>query len=867
MMKHYLETKEQYPDCLLFYRLGDFYEMFFDDAKTVSKELDLVLTGKECGLTERAPMCGVPFHAADSYINRLVEKGYKVAIAEQMEDPRQAKGLVKREVIRVVTPGTVMDSESLLADTNNYIACIAYTGETYGMAVCDITTGVFMVTQTDSARQVEDEIDKYAPAELVCNKLLFISELPIGKYSESSHILVSELPDSAMDSATGAKLLSRNFGEDYITRYSLGLYPGGVSAAGALMWYLDSTQKTTLGHINEITVYKPGSFMLLDSYTRKNLELTHTLRDKEKKGSLAFVLDRTKTAMGGRLLRQSIEQPLIDEKEINSRLDAVDYFFENMAQREEIREYLNPVRDLERLLARISYGSINPRELLSFASSLEMIPHIKALLRDVDVPLIRFVYSEMDDLADITKLIGDGISEDAPISVHEGGIIKTGYNEEVNTLRKAKTDGKNWLAALEAEERERTGIKNLRIKYSRVFGYCFEVTNSSKDMVPEDYIRRQTLVNAERYTMPRLKELEDTILGAEEKLFALEYRLFSDIRQIVSENVIRIKKTASAVAMLDMLASFADVAVRNGYTKPNITSDGIINIKNGRHPVVEYMLGRGRFVENDTLLDTGENLISIITGPNMAGKSTYMRQTALIVLMAQIGSFVPAEKAEICICDRIFTRVGASDDLASGMSTFMVEMSEVASILKNATKKSLIILDEIGRGTSTFDGLAIAWSVIEYIADRSIIGAKTLFATHYHELTELEGCIDGVKNYCIAVKEQGDDIVFLRKIVRGGADKSYGVQVAKLAGVPEAVLRRAKELISELSDADITVRAGQIARGEGRSCEPSVAPSPAPKSDDIESRLLALNPSELTPIEALNFIYEWQEELKRKQGN
>ncbi len=860
-MSHYLETKKSYQDCILFYRLGDFYEMFFDDAITVSKELDLFLTGKECGLQERAPMCGVPFHAAESYINRLVDKGYKVAIAEQTEDPKLAKGLVKREVIRVVTPGTNINSDAVSADSNNFIMSVIFANDRYGISICDVSTGVFMITEADSANAAAEEIEKYLPSEIICNKLLFISELSIGKYGEQHNTLISELPDRALDPEITGALLCRNFGEDYITKNGLESLESGVAAAGAMMWYLDSTQKTDLSHINEISVYRLGNYMLLDSNTSRNLELTHTLYDKEKKGSLCYVLDQTRTAMGGRLLKACISRPLIDKNEIIARQDAVEYFVKDMAVREEIREYLSPIRDLERLLTRITYGSISPRELISFAASLEMIPHIRTQLKNVSVPLLSALYRDMDDLCDITDLIKSSIAEDPPLSVREGDIIKDGYNSTVDELRKAKTDGKTWLAEFESKEKERTGIKNLRIKYNRIFGYCIEITNSFKDAVPENYVRRQTLANAERYTMPELKELEDKILGAEEKLFSLEYELFTDIRKKVAENVYRIKKTSSCIANLDMIASFADVAVRFGYTRPVITEDGVIDIKGGRHPVVEYMLGNGRFVENDTYLDTGDNMISVITCPNMAGKSTYMRQSALIVLMAQMGSFVPAREAKICICDRIFTRVGASDDLSSGKSTFMVEMTEVANILKYATKKSLVILDEIGRGTSTFDGLSIAWSVIEYIG-RSI-GAKTLFATHYHELTELEGTAYGVKNYCIAVKEQGEDIVFLRKIIRGGADKSYGVQVAKLAGVPSAVLKRANELIGELSNADITLKTKEIVKNTESEYAAGKS-KPAARGGALESEIASMDLSVLTPIEALNLIYEWQDRIKKR---
>ncbi|MBQ7247921.1 MAG: DNA mismatch repair protein MutS [Lachnospiraceae bacterium] len=869
MMQHYLETKKQNPDCLLFYRLGDFYELFFDDALLVSRELDLFLTGKDCGLEERAPMCGVPFHAADSYIDRLVEKGYKVAIAEQVEDPRTAKGLVKREVIRIVTPGTNVNSQSLEEGRNNYIMCIIYTDASYGMAVCDVSTGEFSCTQMSSAKLVYDEIDRCEPSEIVCNRALSISEVDTDGL-RGRGITISEVPDLAYSSEESASALAEHFtGRDI--GHDLAAFPDGHLACCALMWYLRDTQKTSLGHITDIRFYRTGMYMILDSFTRRNLELTETLREKEKKGSLAWVLDTTRTAMGSRHMRAVIEQPLIDIREIRMRQDAVETFVNDMELREELREYLGPIRDLERLLARITYGSVNPREMNSFAASLEMLPHIKNILVSVTDPLLRMLCDQLDTLEDITSLIKNAIADDPPLTVKEGGIIREGYSEAVDRYRKAKSDGKAWLAELESSERERTGIRTLRIKYNRIFGYCVEVTNSFKDQVPDDYVRRQTLTGAERYTFDRLKEMEETILGAEEKLFSLEYDLYSEVRTQAAAQVARIHASAEAIGMIDVLSSLADVAVRSRYVKPVISENGVIDIKGGRHPVVEEMLGGGLFVKNDTYLDGKDNLISVITGPNMAGKSTYMRQSALIVLMAQMGSFVPADEARICICDRIFTRVGASDDLSSGQSTFMVEMNEVANILRNATRRSLLILDEIGRGTSTFDGLSIAWSVIEYISRK--LCAKTLFATHYHELTELEGALSGVQNYCIAVKEQGDDIIFLRRIIKGGADKSYGIQVARLAGVPDEVIQRAKEIAAELSGADIAARAGEVAqqalppRSEGRKNDSGqLSLFGEDGYEDIISDIISADISSLSPIEAMNRLYGWQKALKNRRS-
>ncbi len=877
MMTQYLETKKQYPDCILFYRLGDFYEMFFEDALTASKALEITLTGKECGLEERAPMCGVPYHAVDNYLSRLVQQGYKVAIAEQMEDPKQAKGLVKREVIRVVTPGTLLSGQSLEDSKNNYLMGIVYMDGVFGISAADISTGDYLVTEVKSERALIDEIYKYAPSELICNEAFYMSGVDLEEMKERLHLTVSSLDSRFFSDEYCRKLLREHFHVNTLEGLGLADYEAGTIAAGAVLQYLYETQKTSLAHMTAIRPYTTGQYMMLDTSTRRNLELVETLREKQKRGSLLWVLDRTRTAMGARMLRSWIEQPLIDRAAILERQDAVEELNMNFISREEICEYLNPIYDLERLMGRISYKTANPRDLISFKNSIEMLPHIKRLLDDFSAELLKTTNREMDGLSDLADLIERAIEPDPPISVRDGGIIRDGFDEEADKLRHAKTEGKTWLAKLEQEEKDKTGIKNLRIKFNKVFGYYFEVTNSFKDLVPDYFVRKQTLANAERYTTDRLKELEDIILGAEDRLFSLEYDLFCQVRDQIAGEVERIQRTAKAVARLDVFASLSSVATRNNYIKPQINEKGIIQIKNGRHPVVEKMMRDDLFVANDTYLDNGKNRISVITGPNMAGKSTYMRQTALITLMAQIGSFVPAGEANIGICDRIFTRVGASDDLASGQSTFMVEMTEVANILRNATRNSLLILDEIGRGTSTFDGLSIAWAVIEHISNTKLLGAKTLFATHYHELTELEGTMSGVNNYCIAVKEQGDDIVFLRKIVKGGADKSYGIQVAKLAGVPDSVIERAKELVEELSHADITVRAREIAENSANS-QPQRRSVPRPdevdmlqmsifdtvKDDDIVKELKELELSTMTPIDALNTLYRLQNKLKNR---
>ena len=871
MMQQYLETKNSYKDCILFYRLGDFYEMFFEDALIASKELEITLTGKSCGLEERAPMCGVPHHAVEGYLNKLVSKGYKVAICEQVEDPKMAKGIVKREVVRIVTPGTNTNPQAIDECKNNYIMCITYLPEKIGISVADVTTGDYFVTEVESLKKLTDELMKYSPSEIICNDAFLLSGIDVEDLKGRLHICVNALEPHYFDDDACKKCLMKHFKVNVLTGLGIEDFPVGVIASGALLLYLYETQKNDLSHFTHLVPYLPSKFMLLDSSTRRNLELVETLREKQKRGSLLWVLDKTKTAMGGRCLRSYIEQPLIEKDEINARLDAIEELNKDTVSRDELREYLNPIYDLERLLGRISYKTANPRDLIAFASSLRMLPHIKTVLKSFEKQLLNQINDEIDDLQDIYHLIDDSIMEEPPILVREGGIIKDGFNELIDNLRKAKTEGKSWLAKLEEDDRQRTGIKNLKIKYNKVFGYYFEVTNSYKDLVPEDYIRKQTLANAERYTTPQLKELEDTILNAEDKLVALEYELFCEIRDAIAGEIERIQRSAKAIAKLDVFTSLSFVAERNGYIRPILNDKGIIDIKDGRHPVVEKMIVNDMFVSNDTYLDNGNNCISIITGPNMAGKSTYMRQTALIVLMAQIGCFVPAIKANIGIVDRIFTRVGASDDLSSGQSTFMVEMNEVANILRNATPNSLLILDEIGRGTSTFDGLSIAWAVIEHISNRKFLGAKTLFATHYHELTELEGKMGNVNNYCIAVKEKGDDIVFLRKIVKGGADKSYGIQVAKLAGVPDIVINRAKEIVAELCDNDIIEKIQSITVGNKTETKKTTVSKDEDldqlslfdtvKDEDIINEIKELNISNLTPIDALNTLDRFKRKL------
>ena len=877
MMQQYLKTKEEYKDCILFYRLGDFYEMFFEDAQIVSKELELTLTGKSCGMEERAPMCGIPFHAVEGYLNKLVSNGHKVAICEQVEDPKLAKGLVKREVIRIVTPGTNCDMQALDETKNNYLMCIVYLADRYGISIVDVSTGDYYVTEVDSERKLLDEIHKFAPSEIVCNESFYMSGVDIEDMRHRLQITIYALESWYFGDELAEKTLLEHFKVKSLEALGLLDYDCGMIAAGALLKYLYETQKNNLDNISAIHPYSTGKYMVIDSSTRRNLELVETLREKQKRGSLLWVLDKTKTAMGARLLRSYVEQPLIDKAEIEKRLDAITEINKHIITREELREYLNPIYDMERLITRVTYMSANPRDLIAFRNSIGMLPAIHTLLEEFDCELLTELKNDMDTLEELHALIEASIVEEPPISVRDGGLIKEGYNAEVDQYRQAKTEGKTWLAELEAKEREKTGIKNLKIKYNKVFGYYLEVTNSYKDLVPDYFTRKQTLANAERYITPELKELEDMILGAEDKLVSLEYDLFCDVRNQIAAEVVRIQKTAKAVAGVDVFVSLALVADQNNYCRPKINENGVIDIKNGRHPVVEKMITNDMFIDNDTYLDNGNNRISIITGPNMAGKSTYMRQSALIVLMAQIGSYVPASSAKIGIVDRIFTRVGASDDLASGQSTFMVEMNEVANILRNATSNSLLVLDEIGRGTSTFDGLSIAWAVVEHISNPKLLGAKTLFATHYHELTELEGKLNNVNNYCIAVKEKGDDIVFLRKIVKGGADKSYGIQVAKLAGVPDSVIDRAKEIVEQLIANDITGVTRNLSQKSASTTDSrkkkehldevdltQMSLFDTVKDDDIIEELRTVDVGNLTPIEALNKLYELQNKVKNR---
>lgn len=877
MMQHYLQTKKEYPGCILFYRLGDFYEMFFEDAEIVSRELELTLTGKSCGLPERAPMCGVPFHAVDSYLTRLVEKGYKAAICEQVEDPRTAKGMVKREVIRIVTPGTNLDMDSIEEGKNNFIFCILYSRQgKSGISVADVTTGEFYMTETEGDRKVYDEIVRYSPSEIICNESFMLSGLDLTDLQERLGIIINTLGAHYFDENAAEKIISEHFHVSSMIALGMDDKRAGSTAAGALLKYLYDTQKNSLSNITGISVYASGKYMLLDSSTRRNLELTETMREKKKRGSLLWVLDRTGTAMGARKLHQMIEQPLVDRELIEKRLDAVDMLCQNTVDRDEIREYLQPVYDLERLMTRVSYGTANPRDLIALRGSLSMFAPIRQVLEDFEGGLLSELRDDMDDFRDLVDLLNRSILDEPPLQVKEGGIIRGGFDADIDRLREAKTQGRQWLMNLEAEDQQRTGIKNLRIKYNKVFGYYFEVTNSFKNMVPSDYMRKQTLVGSERYTSEKLKSLEDTILNAEDKLNTLEYDKFCEIRDTVGGQISGIQKAARALAMLDALCSLSLVAERGHYARPSINDKGYIKIKEGRHPVVEKML-QGEFISNDTVLDGKKNAIAIITGPNMAGKSTYMRQVALICLMAQIGSFVPAASADLCVVDRIFTRVGASDDLGSGQSTFMVEMNEVANILRNATPASLLILDEIGRGTSTYDGLSIAWSVIEHISNKKFLGAKTLFATHYHELTELEGKIDNVSNYCVAVKEKGDDIVFLRKIIKGGADKSYGIQVAKLAGLPDIVIDRAKELLDQLTDSDITEKIQNIETKAGQSTGKAkkvrhyddvdlgqMSLFETVTDEDVLKELRDIDISNLTPLDALNTLYRLQTEIKNR---
>jgi len=864
MMQHYLDTKKDYKDSILFYRLGDFYEMFFDDAILASRELELTLTGKECGQEERAPMCGVPFHAAENYIARLISKGYKVAICEQMEDPKQAKGIVKREVIRVVTPGTVIESNLLDEKKNNYIMSVYKSGIYFGIAVCDVSTGDFRATQIKEINNFSaalDEISRYSPAEIVVNNLMYDTTEEIAKIRERFQIYISKQEDNKFSNNVEELTSKYNVVDESENKIEINDKTLCICAINGLLTYILETQKTNLDHINKIILYNNTKYMCLDINARRNLELTEKLRDKSKKGTLLWVLDKTSTSMGGRRLRRWINDPLLDIEKINKRLNSVKELKDNPILRGDIADLLKKVYDIERLVGKISYGNANARDLISLKNSVKQLPELKKIMSNTESTLLKELYNELDILEDIYNIIDVAIVEEPPISVKEGGIIKKGYNEEIDKLKMATTDGKNWLIQLEANEREKTGIKGLKVGFNKVFGYYIEVTKSNISLVPDRYIRKQTLTNGERYVTEELKKLENELLGAEEKVINLEYNAFCEIREIIEKQLLRIQRTADIVATLDVLNSFAIVAEDMNYCMPIVDNSGIIDIKGGRHPVIEKILPSGEFVDNDTYLDKEDNRFSIITGPNMAGKSTYMRQVALITLMAQCGSFVPATFARLGVVDKIFTRIGASDDLSMGQSTFMVEMMEVATILKEATQNSLVILDEIGRGTSTYDGLSIAWAVAEYMSDKEKCGAKTLFATHYHELIGLEQKIQGVKNYSIAVKEKGEDIIFLRKIVAGGTDESYGVHVAKLAGVPQTVTKRSNEILRTLERKSILGSKEQ--EKENKKVAEGQLDMYNYKLAEIAHEIDKIDLNSLTPIDALNTLVK----IKDKMAN
>ena len=864
MMQQYFQIKKEYPGVILFFRLGDFYEMFFDDAKTASRELDLVLTGRDCGQEERAPMCGVPFHSADGYIAKLVSRGYKVAICEQMEDPATAKGIVKRDVIRVITPGTVIESNILEDGVNNYLCSIYKSVNETGICFADVSTGEFHITvinREDEQEKIVNQLSTYSPKEIIVNSLAAQLD-DVSKFADVRLEAGFEtLDESCFDFDNATNLIIDTMKRDEISSLGIGHSKAAVCALGAVIGYLKDTQKCNeIEAPSEIDYYDGSDFMALDISARRNLELTKSMMTGDKKHSLLWVIDKTKTAMGKRMLRSWIERPLVNEAKITKRQNAVGELFDNSALRDELRDALSGINDMERLMSRIAYNTANAKELRSLAAMIEPLPVIKNALNDCSSSMLKAVRDNIDLLEDVKSLIDSAIVEEPPFSVREGGLIKQGFNAEIDELKKIVQGGASLLAEIEAREKERTGIPKLRVSYNKVFGYFIEVTNSYKDLVPEEYIRKQTLTNCERYITQELKELEGKMLGAKDRLVALEYEMFATVRNQISAEVERIQRTAKALASIDTIASLAQVAFTNNYCCPQITTDGIIEIKDGRHPVVETLLDDSVFVPNDTLLDKDENRCAIITGPNMAGKSTYMRQTALITLLAQIGSFVPAKSARISVVDAIFTRVGASDDLATGQSTFMVEMNEVSTILKNATANSLIILDEFGRGTSTFDGMSIARAVLEFVVKKKSLGAKTLFATHYHELTAMEGMLDGIKNYSIAVKKRGDDITFLRRIVRGGADQSFGIEVAKLAGIPNSVIKRAKVILKELESNKIEI--------EFKADEAVVEDDTADiqynfktnSTQDILELIKAIDINTLTPIEAMQTLYD----LKKK---
>ena len=863
MMQRYIETKEKYNDCILFYRLGDFYEMFFEDALIASRELEITLTGKDCGLSERAPMAGVPHHAAEVYAAKLIEKGYKVAICEQLEDPKTAKGIVERGVIRILTPGTIVESNLLEEKKNNYIMSICKSGLYFGISVCDISTGEFYSCEIKGENNFElllDEIARFNPSEIITNSMMFECQEEINKIRERFQMYMSRFNDKFFSEDEGNLTLDYNIIENKKEITSLKDKTLAVKSINALLEYLNETQMTSLEHINTIKIYNLSKYMSLDINARRNLEITEKMRDKTKKGTLLWVLDKTSTSMGGRLLRRWLNDPLLDVNEINERLNSVKELKDNMMLRGDITENLKKVYDIERLAGKMAYGNANARDMITLKNSLEKIPYVKQTLKNCESKKLKELYENLDELRDIHELIDHSIVEDPPMTIKDGGIIKLGYNEEIDILKTASTEGKNWLAKLEAEEKEKTGIKTLKVGYNKVFGYYIEVSKSFVSQVPDRFIRKQTLTTGERYITEELKTIENKILGAEEKVINLEYNAFIEIRNKIAQNIKRLQKTANAISTLDVLVSFAQVAEDMNYCMPAVNDDGIINIKEGRHPVIEKMIGIGNFVPNDTYLNKDESRLSIITGPNMAGKSTYMRQVALITLMAQVGSFVPATEAQIGVVDKIFTRVGASDDLSMGQSTFMVEMMEVAAILKEATENSLVILDEIGRGTSTYDGLSIAWAVAEYIADKQKCGAKTLFATHYHELIELADKQEGIKNYSVAVKEKGEDIVFLRKIIEGGTDESYGIHVARLAGVPKIVTKRADEILKSLERKSML--SGKKQEKENKKIVEGQFDMFNYKLAEIAHEIDKINLNELTPIDALNTLVKIKEKMK-----
>ena len=865
MMRQYFDIKEQYMDYILFYRLGDFYEMFFDDAIRASRELEITLTARNCGLEEKAPLCGVPYHAVDGYIKKLVEKGIKIAICEQMEDPALAKGLVKREVVRIITPGTITEPEMLDEGNYNYMAAISMLDDRFGLAFCDITTGLMKTTDFESVEKLVDELMKIEPSEVVFSQKEVIAKAVIDQL-DSMGIALTPYLDHAFQPHAAEKIIQRIM--NVYSVESLGFVENSamLTASGGLLSYVEDTAKVPLNHFGKIELYNHSKFMVLDKFTRRNLELVETMRTKEKKGSLLWVLDKTCTAMGARRLKAWVEEPLLDISAIQMRLNTVEVLVDDLLLRSDLRTHLKQIYDLERLTSKLVYGSINPRDLVALKQSIFVLPEIKGCIDALDAGDFNTINAEIDTLMDIYQLIEDTIVEDPPYSVKDGGVIQTTCHPELSHLRDAVKNGKNWILDIEQSERDKTGIKTLKVGFNKVFGYYIEISKGSAKNAPENYIRKQTLANAERFITPELKQIEETVLGAEEKIIKLEQALYADLKLKIMEHVERIQRTARAIASLDALLSFAECSYRYGYVKPKITTKPTVSIKNGRHPVIERIFNETPFVPNDTLLDQKAHKFYIITGPNMAGKSTYLRQVALITLIAQIGCFVPAEKAEIGIVDRIFTRVGASDDLSQGQSTFMVEMNELANILNNATAKSLIILDEIGRGTSTYDGLSIAWSVVEYLSQHSGIHAKTLFATHYHELTELEGKIDGVCNFRIAVKESRDDIIFLRKIERGGANQSFGIQVAKLAGVPERVIERAKQILSKLEINDINNNIQNLqtldqtqemgtseSAGGGFMAHHTGAYT---ISEALHTYLDKLDVEQMTPIEAMNALYK-----------